>query len=119
MIIDGKAYENRLYKYRNHNFDVYWPLLDRSRINHDACNTTNTTSNTGPRNLNGLARLIFFEETLRRRDNHRGGVVIGAHRAAYRRRRRLKKIDESGAPAAHSGYAAVEVPYGRRYTARR
>lgn len=121
MIIDGKAYENRLYKYRNHNFDVYWPLLDRSRINHAACNTTTTTtSNTGPRNLNGLARLIFFEETLRRRDRHgAGGGVIGGHRAAYRRRRRLKKIDESGAPAAHSGYAAVEVPYGKRYTARR
>ncbi|KAI9900887.1 hypothetical protein N3K66_005149 [Trichothecium roseum] len=111
------SYENRLYKYRNHNFDVYWPLLDRSRINHDACNTSSSRSGSdgaGPRNLNGLARLVFFEAALRRRDHHGAG-----HRAAYRRRRRLKKIDESGRPPAHSGYAAVEVPYGQRYTARR
>jgi hypothetical protein len=56
--------------------------------------------------VQGLARLIFFEEILKKFVN------------PYRRRRLLKTIDENGEPT-HSGYATLEIPYGERFTATR
>lgn len=99
------AYENRLYKYRNHNFDAYWPLLDRSKINPGRCVRTEENPQ-----VYGLSRLILFEKALTYRSR--------GHRASYKQKRRLKKIDENGEPT-HSGYAALEVPYGQKFSAGR
>jgi hypothetical protein len=96
------AYENRLYKYRSHNFEVYWDSLKRSRINAENC-----SPKSNPQILTGLSRLIFFENILKGR------------RDPYRRKRLLKTIDDSGEPtlATPSGYATLEIPYGERFTA--
>lgn len=96
-----KAYENRLYKYRNHRFDAYWHELDRTRVDPKKCTRTEESPD-----LQGLARLIFFEGLLKKFVN------------PYRRKRLLKTIDENGEPT-HSGYATLEIPYGERFTATR
>ncbi|KAI1798565.1 hypothetical protein F4811DRAFT_548003 [Daldinia bambusicola] len=96
------SYENRLYKYRNHNFEVYWDSLDRSRVKrvtyYDDC---------WP--ITGLARLILSEQHLQ----------MGPD--PYRLRRAMKRYDDGGEPimTAPSGYATHEVPYGAKFTARR
>ncbi|KFH46191.1 hypothetical protein ACRE_030170 [Hapsidospora chrysogenum ATCC 11550] len=95
------SYENRLYKYRNHRFDAYWHELDRTRVDPGKCTRTKESPD-----VQGLARLIFFEEVLKKSVN------------PYRRRRLLKTIDENGEPT-HSGYATLEIPYGERFTATR
>lgn len=99
------AYENRLWKYRNHNFEVYWDSLDRSRVKD-----INLDYDDDPRDLTGLARLIRSEETLRR-DKTR----------PYRLKRSLKRLDDGGDPTmtAPSGYATHEIPYGEKFTAER
>ncbi|VUC21847.1 unnamed protein product [Clonostachys rosea] len=95
------SYEYRLYKYRSHNFDVYWDSLERSRIDQFIFQ-----GDQNPSELQGLARLLFFEESIRSYGDDLN----------YQRRRRLKKIQdvEDSAP---SGYADHEIPYGERFTA--
>ncbi|GIK05037.1 hypothetical protein Aspvir_009136 [Aspergillus viridinutans] len=100
------SYENRLFKYRWHNFDVYWDGLDRSRIH---INWDPYDDEFSPRQLIGLSRLVFFE-----------GIVAEPEQK-YHQRRRLRKIQESGDPllTTPSGYAVLEIPYGERFTAAR
>ncbi|CAH0048968.1 unnamed protein product [Clonostachys solani] len=95
------SYEYRLYKYRSHNFDVYWDFLERSRIDKFIFQ-----GDQNPSELHGLARLLFFEESIRNYGDDQN----------YQKRRRLKKIQdvEDSAP---SGYADHEIPYGERFTA--
>lgn len=99
LSLTRSAYENRLYKYRSHLFDAYWDPLDRSKLDQFGC-----TRHAESPNVEGLARLVFFES------------LFEKYADSYRRRRNLKTIDESGEPT-HSGYATLEVPYGRRFDA--
>ncbi|RYO99636.1 hypothetical protein DL766_009363 [Monosporascus sp. MC13-8B] len=102
------SYENRLWKYRNQNFDVFWDCLDRTRINED--NFWPIVEDfKGLASLKGLARLIFSE------------IVLSKHNDGYRRKRVLKKFDNGGEPALtpESGYASIDIPYGKRFTADR
>ncbi|KAI6080311.1 ankyrin repeat protein [Hypoxylon rubiginosum] len=91
------SYENRLWKYRSHKFEVYWDYLDRSRLRR-----ISPKDGDNPKTLTGLARLIHYENTLR-----------GKYTEDY------KRIDDGGDPTlvASSGYAALEIPYGRDFTA--
>ncbi|KAF9224651.1 hypothetical protein BS17DRAFT_816863 [Gyrodon lividus] len=102
------SYENRLWKYRNQNFEVFWDSLERSRIDQQEFENF-VQSFENHTKLTGLARLIFSEVILARTDDN------------YRRKRCLKKFDESGEPAltAPSGYASHDIPYGERFTADR
>ncbi|KAI0853477.1 hypothetical protein F5Y00DRAFT_270644 [Daldinia vernicosa] len=98
------SYENRLFKYRNHNFEVYWDSLDRSRVKKIYVDPDES-----PRELTGLARLILSEQRLRK------------YIDSYRLKRALKRYDDGGEPVltAPSGYASHEIPYGEKFTAQR
>ncbi|OTB19331.1 hypothetical protein K445DRAFT_193479 [Daldinia sp. EC12] len=98
------SYENRLFKYRSHNFEVYWDSLDRSRVKKIYVDEEDD-----PREITGLARLILSEQYLRR------------YIHPYRLKRALKRYDDGGEPllTAPSGYASHEIPYGERFTAER
>ncbi|KAL7621369.1 hypothetical protein AAE478_008690 [Parahypoxylon ruwenzoriense] len=100
------SYENRLLKYRRYNFEVYWHLLERSRID-----VGKFFKDDNRRVLTGLARLISFE--------HAPGHGLPDAFYRYRQERKLKRIGEAGDPmmTAPSGYARHELPYGERFTA--
>ncbi|KAM4060509.1 ankyrin repeat protein [Hirsutella rhossiliensis] len=102
------SYENRLYKYRNHNFDVFWDGLERERIDEQFFRDFAADYRKLSR-LTGLARLIFSEAVLGR----------GAQEW-YRWRRLMRRLDSGGEPAlaAPSGYATLDIPYGRLFTAK-
>ncbi|KAI0543598.1 ankyrin repeat protein [Xylaria curta] len=99
------SYENRLWKYRNHYFDVFWDSLDRSRI------TTDFTPPCDIKELTGLARLLFSEQV--------GGCW--SRRQEYWRIRNLHNIEDSGRQnlSAPSGYATFIIPYGKSFSAER
>lgn len=82
---------------------MYWDSLERSRIDEFIFQ-----GDQNPSELHGLARLLFFEESIRNYGDEQN----------YQKRRRLKKIQdvEDSAP---SGYADHEIPYGERFTAPR
>lgn len=82
---------------------MYWDSLERSRIDEFIFQ-----GDQNPSELHGLARLLFFEESIRNYGDDQN----------YQKRRRLKKIQdvEDSAP---SGYADHEIPYGERFTAPR
>lgn len=105
------AYESRLWKYRNHNFEVYWDELERFRvkkIDYDP-------SEQKHRELTGLAKLIFSEGILENTEAYRS--VWGR----WKSRRSLKRIDDSKDPSMvaeeSSGYADLIILYGERTTA--
>ena len=105
------AYENRLWKYRNHNFEVYWDELERFRvkkIDYDP-------SEQKQRELTGLAKLIFSEGVLETTKGYRSA------RERWKSRRSLRRIDDSKDPSMvaeeSSGYADHITPYGERTTA--
>lgn len=110
LIVLQPAYENRLWKYRSHKFEVYWDYLDRSRLRR-----ISPKDGDNPKTLTGLARLIHYENTLR------GKYTEDYKRSnyGYRLKQFLKRIDDGGDPTlvASSGYAALEIPYGRDFTA--
>ncbi|KAF3764592.1 hypothetical protein M406DRAFT_107219 [Cryphonectria parasitica EP155] len=106
------SYENRLWKYRNQNFDVFWGPLDRSQIQKDYIKEFAEFDEDAPNlgNLQGLARLIYSE------------IALSKDRSRpYYRKRFLKKFDDGGEPALtpSSGYASHDIPYGERFTADR
>ena len=112
MFIDRRtAYENRLWKYRNHNFEVYWDELERFRIKK----IDYDPSEQKQRELTGLAKLIFSETVLENTNGVRG------NRQRWKLRRSLKKIDDGNDPSMmpeeSSGYANHHIPYGERTTA--
>lgn len=100
------SYENRLWKYRHHNFEVYWDALERSRVR--SINTE--PDNDEHRNLTGLARLIFSEG------------ILNNIRNEWRLNSNLKKLDGGRDPSlvieTTSGYANHVIPYGVRLTAK-
>ncbi|KAI1444280.1 hypothetical protein F5Y02DRAFT_390306 [Annulohypoxylon stygium] len=111
------SYENRLWKYRHHNFEVYWDALDRSRIEIEF----DLEEENVPK-LQGLARLLYSEARLENIYN----VDKGIHATTRRKfqwimKYNLKKFDDSGDPnmvaEKSSGYAEHKLPYGRRLTA--
>ncbi|OTB10039.1 hypothetical protein K445DRAFT_27965 [Daldinia sp. EC12] len=100
------SYENRLWKYRQHNFEVYWDSLDRSRVKSIDIEEYDMSH----RYLTGLARLIFSEAVLRKKPS-----------SEWKKNRNLRKLDDSKGPMAVeslSGYANHILPYGLTLTAR-
>ncbi|KAI1370866.1 hypothetical protein F4677DRAFT_450940 [Hypoxylon crocopeplum] len=98
------SYENRLWKYRSHNFEVYWKHLDRSRVQKIWLDNDDD-----PSEITGLARLILSEQNMEKNTDQ------------YRVKRALKRYDDGGEPilTAPSGYATHEIPYGEKFTADR
>ncbi|KAI1636450.1 hypothetical protein F4809DRAFT_650578 [Biscogniauxia mediterranea] len=99
------SYENCLWKYRNHNFEVYWDSLDRSRIKLNFSTSTQDEDYPKLPRLTGLARLL---------PKH-------SYKSRYTLKCALKRIDTGGdqIPAMPSGYATFDIPYSTWYTAER
>ncbi|KAI1741299.1 ankyrin repeat protein [Xylaria scruposa] len=97
----GPAYEYRLWKYRNHNFEVFWDSLNRSRINPMLFNPIQYTVN----KYEGLAKLLLYEKKLQ--DD------------GYCEKRLFEGIDESCGSTSQvpSDYALYEIPSGEGVTA--
>ncbi|PWI66622.1 hypothetical protein PCL_04760 [Purpureocillium lilacinum] len=118
------SYENRLSKYSHRNFEVYWPELDRSRVDP-------TIFERSFQRTLGLARLLVLER-----------LPTNSAREAYLNKRRM----ERGRPARHtnrfpirgnikdshedevadwlseediSNYHTFTVPYGEKFHAKR
>ncbi|KAI1302747.1 ankyrin repeat protein [Xylaria venustula] len=106
----GPAYENRLCKYRNRNFEVFWNSLERSRINAELFNTLILRL----KDPKGLARLLTYEQILRAEHTGWWGKDHG-----YWERKPLKGIDEmcESSLSVPSEYALYEIPYDEDYTA--
>ncbi|KAI1472682.1 uncharacterized protein F4812DRAFT_409879 [Daldinia caldariorum] len=100
------SYENRLWKYRQHNFEVYWDALDRKRLKDIDLEEYDMAH----RNLTGLARLIFSEEVLKKEPG-----------PTWKKNRNLRKLDDSTGPnmvvESLSGYTNHILPYGMQLTA--
>ncbi|KAL1954703.1 hypothetical protein VTO42DRAFT_807 [Malbranchea cinnamomea] len=121
------SYENRLSKYSHRGFEVFWPALDRSRI--DPTIYERNFSRTV-----GLARLLVLEklpkssdrdEYLQQRRKERGRPPLNPY---VRRSRKLKGnikndwedevaewVDEEDV----SDYHTFTIPYGEKYHARK
>ncbi|KAL1645066.1 hypothetical protein SLS61_008499 [Didymella pomorum] len=126
------SYENRLSKYSHRGFEVYWPLLDRSRID------PTIFERSFGRTL-GLARLLVLEKlpTTTDRDAYvdqrraeRGRQVVSQHSPAVNRwnQRKLygnvKEDHEDEVPDwvesdEVSDYHTFTVPYGPKFHARK
>ncbi|KAI0884918.1 uncharacterized protein GGS22DRAFT_148152 [Annulohypoxylon maeteangense] len=108
------SYENRLWKYRHHNFEVYWEALDRSRITIDFHEDDVFSIYEGHTELTGLARLLLSEAVLKKMSRPRGYNH-------WRMKANLKKLDDGGDPnmvaETSSGYANHRIPYGLLLTA--
>ncbi|KAI1454775.1 hypothetical protein F4805DRAFT_438391 [Annulohypoxylon moriforme] len=106
------SYENRLWKYRHHNFEVYWDKLDRSQI--VITFDEDDDDYEGHKDLTGLARLLFSESVLRK-------IRKKGDHNRWRMKANLKKLDDSGDPnlvaETSSGYANHRIVYGIRITA--
>ncbi|KAI1137936.1 ankyrin [Hypoxylon sp. FL0543] len=119
------SYENRLSKYSHRNFEVYWPELDRSRIDP-------TIFERSFQRTLGLARLLVLErlpttnardEYLRKRREERGRPELG-YRYHYRLRGNIKDIyDDEVAEWVDedevSNYHTFTVPYGIKFHAKK
>ncbi|PVI06470.1 ankyrin [Periconia macrospinosa] len=119
------SYENRLSKYSRRGFEVYWPLLDRSRID-----PTIFERNFG--RTVGLARLLVLERlpSTKERDAYtddrrreRGRPAINRHRQ-YRLRDNIKAAHEDEVAEwveqeDVSDYHTFTIPYGPRYSAKK
>ncbi|KAI0841040.1 ankyrin [Hypoxylon sp. FL0890] len=119
------SYENRLSKYSHRNFEVYWPELDRSRIDP-------TIFERSFQRTLGLARLLVLErlpttnardEYLKKRREERGRPQLG-YRYHYRLRGNIKDnyddevaewVDEDEV----SNYHTFTVPYGVKFHAKK
>ncbi|KAI1422717.1 hypothetical protein F5Y12DRAFT_761388 [Xylaria sp. FL1777] len=104
----GLAYEYRLWKYRGHNFEVFWDCLERSRINTMLFKLGTCKTN----ELKGLARLLLLEQRLH---DERG------KEDEYWGRRPSESISEKGesSTSVPSEYALYELPYGEDITTER
>ena len=121
------SYENRLAKYAQRGFEVYWPSLDRSRIDPTIFKRSFTRTE-------GLARLLILEKLPKNEDREayldqrraeRGRPV--ANRSRMRRRLipgNIKNdyenevaewVDDEDV----SSYHSITIPYGPKYHARK
>ncbi|KAI1811479.1 ankyrin repeat protein [Poronia punctata] len=119
------SYENRLSKYSHRNFEVYWPELDRSRVDP-------TIFERSFQRTLGLARLLVLErlpttsareEYLKKRREERGRPQINK-RYQHRLNGNIKDthedevaewVDESEV----SSYNTFTIPYGQRFHAKK
>ncbi|KAI5466053.1 ankyrin repeat-containing domain protein [Mariannaea sp. PMI_226] len=118
------SYENRLSKYSHRNFEIYWPELDRSRIDP-------TIFERAFRRTLGLARLLILErlptntarETyLKKRREERGRPAL--QRDDYTIPGNIKDIydDEVADWVSEedvSNYNTFTIPYGKNFNAKR
>ncbi|KLJ08785.1 hypothetical protein EMPG_15784 [Blastomyces silverae] len=119
------SYENRLAKYAHRGFEVYWPALDRSRLDP-------TIFERSFNHVVGLARLMVMEKlpTQSSRENYieqrreERGRAQNHHRVYYRNRANLKEVQpEDVAEWVEqedvSNYHTFTIPYGPKYTAKK
>lgn len=121
------SYENRLSKYSHRGFEVYWPLLDRSKVNPTIFERSFTR-------VMGLARLLVYEKLpgpsdrdayLAKRRAERGRPALPWN---YRYRKRVpgnvkewqpddvaEWVEENDV----SSYHTFAIPYGPKYHARK
>ncbi|CAH0034010.1 unnamed protein product [Clonostachys rhizophaga] len=119
------SYENRLSKYSHRNFEIYWPDLDRSRVDP-------TIFERNFKRTLGLARLLVLErlptrssrdEYLDRRREERGRPAINRG-YIFQMGGNIKddhedEVAEWDYEQEASSYTTFTVPYGKRYTAKR
>ncbi|KAI1776724.1 ankyrin [Hypoxylon cercidicola] len=119
------SYENRLSKYSHRNFEVYWPELDRSRIDP-------TIFERSFQRTLGLARLLVLErlpttnardEYLKKRREERGRPDLG-YRYQHRLRGNIKDIHEDEVADwvdedEVSNYHTFTIPYGTKFHAKK
>ncbi|KAH6681535.1 ankyrin repeat-containing domain protein [Halenospora varia] len=118
------SYENRLSKYSHRGFEVYWPLLDRSRVDP-------TIFERSFGRTQGLARLLILEKLpktadrdsyMEQRRTERGRPELNRWRNAWRMGGNLKDQEEDEVAEwveqeEVSSYHSMTVPYGPKYAA--
>ncbi|RFU74893.1 ankyrin repeat [Trichoderma arundinaceum] len=118
------SYENRLSKYSHRNFEVYWPELDRSRIDP-------TIFERSFQRTLGLARLLVLErlpttrardEYLSKRRQERGRPAL--QRTHFNLQGNIKSYHEDEvadwlSEEDISNYHTFTVPYGEKFNAKR
>ncbi|KAH8161559.1 hypothetical protein CIB48_g6686 [Xylaria polymorpha] len=119
------SYENRLSKYSHRNFEVYWPELDRSRVDP-------TIFERSFQRTLGLARLLVLErlpttnareQYLKKRREERGRPEL-LNRFQYRLYGNIKDIHEDEVAdwvdeSEVSNYHTFTVPYGVKFHAKK
>ncbi|KAH9887785.1 ankyrin repeat protein [Xylariomycetidae sp. FL2044] len=119
------SYENRLSKYSHRNFEVYWPELDRSRIDP-------TIFERSFQRTLGLARLLVLErlpttnareQYLKKRREERGRPEL-SQRFQHRLYGNIKDIHEDEVADwvdedEVSNYHTFTIPYGARFHAKK
>ncbi|KAI0199190.1 ankyrin repeat protein [Astrocystis sublimbata] len=119
------SYENRLSKYSHRNFEVYWPELDRSRVDP-------TIFERSFQRTLGLARLLVLErlpttnareQYLKKRREERGRPEL-VNRFEYRLFGNIKDIHEDEVAdwvdeSEVSSYHTFTVPYGVKFHAKK
>lgn len=115
------SYENRLSKYSHRNFEVYWPELDRSKVDP-------TIFERSFRRTLGLARLLVLERLptsnarevyLNKRRQERGRPTVFPNRARLWGNIKDRHEDEVADWVDESdvaNYHTFTIPYGERYT---
>lgn len=121
------SYENRLSKYSHRGFEVYWPLIDRKRIDP-------TIFERSFSRVQGLARLLVLEKLphptdrddyLAKRREERGRPPLPySHRFHKKLKGNLKDaqpddVAEWVEEDEVSNYHTVTIPYGPTYNAKR
>lgn len=118
------SYENRLSKYSHRNFEVYWPELDRSRVDP-------TIFERSFQRTLGLARLLVLERLptthardayLNKRRHERGRPAI--QRSHFSLHGNIKSYHEDEvadwlSEEDISNYHTFTVPYGEKFNAKR
>ncbi|KAK7970706.1 hypothetical protein PG988_009779 [Apiospora saccharicola] len=119
------SYENRLSKYSHRNFEVYWPELDRSRVDPTIFERNFS------RTL-GLARLLVLErlpttnareQYLKKRREERGRPALN-QRFQFRLRGNIKDTHEDEVADwinedDVSSYHTFTIPYGEKFHAKK
>ncbi|VUC26031.1 unnamed protein product [Clonostachys rosea] len=120
------SYENRLSKYSHRDFEVYWPDLERSRVDP-------TIFERSFKRTVGLARLLVLERLpttsardryLEKRRRERGRPVV-RRAAEFQLRGNIKDDHEDEiadwleADEDVSSYTTFSIPYGERWKAKR
>lgn len=116
------SYENRLSKYSHRNFEVYWPELDRSKVDP-------TIFERSFRRTLGLARLLVLERLptsnarevyLNKRREERGRPTVHPNYARLWGNIKDRHEDEVADWVDESdvaNYHTFTIPYGERYVA--
>ncbi|EPS32748.1 hypothetical protein PDE_07708 [Penicillium oxalicum 114-2] len=123
------SYENRLSKYSHRGFEVFWPLLDRSKVDPTIFERNFTRTE-------GLARLLILEKLpksedrdsyLAKRREERGRPPLSLYlrrRQGRELRGNIKDDWEDEVPDWQeedqiSDYHTFTIPYGKRFNARK